>query len=231
MRVLAIIPARGGSKSIPKKNIVLLGGKPLLAWTIIAAKKSKYIDRVVVSSDDDEILTIAEKYGGEAIRRPKRFATDTSKAESVITHALSELARSKYVPEWIVYLQPTSPLRDSRDIDAAMQMILRTKADVLNSVEEIDKKLLKMLVMDKNGYLKPLGPPEYPFLNRQQLPSAYLPNGAIYIVKFQTFRRTKKLFSESTLAFVMDSERSIDLDTREDLTVLRRIFLRKGRKK
>ena len=111
-KILAIIPARGGSKGIPKKNIVKVGGKPLIAWAIDEAKKSKYIDTVIVTSDDDEILKVAKQYKAEPIKRPAELATDQAPPEPVVFHVLEYMKdKFKYLPDIFVYLQPTSPLR------------------------------------------------------------------------------------------------------------------------
>lgn len=222
MNILAIIPARGGSQSIPKKNIVPFAGKPLVAWTIDAAKKSKYINKIIVSSDDDEILRIAEHFGAESLKRPKELATNAAPFEPLIFHTLDSLQNvSGYIPEIFIYLQPTSPLRDAHDIDEAFFIFLKSDADALISVREIDNKFLKSLIVD-NGYLRGAANDLYSFMNRQELPKICLPNGAIYIIKTEIFRKTKKLLSEKTIPFFMPESKSIDIDTMDDIKKLNR---------
>ena len=231
-KILAIIPARGGSKGIPKKNIVLVGGKPLIAWTIEAAKKSKYINRIVVSSDSDEILSVAAKYGAEPIKRPAELATDTAPPEPLVHHALKYLKdEQKYAPDVLVYLQATSPLRDYKDIDSAFDIFLRSKATSAISAYELDKKYLKTFISSKNGFLKGVANNEFPFMNRQLLPNIYMPNGAIYIIMTKAFKKLGRLLSDKTLPYIMSLEKSIDIDNPEDLKKLRLILKRSAFRK
>lgn len=224
-KILAIIPARGGSKGIPRKNIISLAGKPLIGWTIEAAKRSKYINKIVVSSDDDSILSVGVKFQAQTIKRPAYLATDTAAPEPLIFQVMDYLKkRENYIPEIIVYLQPTSPLRTTADIDSSIEMILNKKATAVNSVYELEKKYLKTLIVEKSGYLKGSINNKYPFMNRQELPSVYMPNGAVYVITRKEFMKTKQLFSNKTLPHLMTLEKSFDLDTLEDLKKLRRIF-------
>lgn len=224
-KILAIIPARGGSKGIPKKNIIPLAGKPLIAWTIDAAKKSKYIDKVVVSSDDDEILKVATKFGAESIKRPTKLATDTALPEPLIFQVMNYLKEKEgYVPKIIVYLQPTSPLRDTVDIDSSIEMILNKKATAIISVHELEKKYLKTFITDEYGYLKGSVNNKYPFMNRQQLPNIYMPNGIIFAITRKEFMKTGQLFSNKTAPYIMTPEKGFDLDTLEDLKEIKTIF-------
>ncbi len=227
-KILGIIPARGGSKGIPRKNIIKVAGKPLMAWAIDAAKNSKYINRVVVSSEDKEILSIAQKHGAEAIKRPSHLATDNASFEPLIFQVMEYLKKKDgYIPDILVYLQPTSPLRDVSDIDQAIQKLLDGKAQAIISVYELEKKYLKTFITDKNGRLKGAVNDRYPFMNRQKLPNVYMPNGAIYVITRKTFIKTGQLFSDKTLPFVMSLEKSFDLDTMEDLKKLKKIFTQK----
>lgn len=221
-KILAIIPARGGSKGIPKKNIVPLADKPLIAWTIEAAKKSKYISRTVVSSDSEEILKVATKFGAEPIKRPPELATDQAPPEPIVFHVLSYLKKENYIPDILVYLQPTSPLRTYKDIDEAFDKFFAVKATAAISVYELDKKYLKAFVADDRGFLKTAANNKFPFMNRQLLPSVYMPNGAIYIITRKEFIKWGRLLSDKTLPYVMSSEKSFDLDTMDDLKRLRR---------
>lgn len=134
-RVLAIIPARGGSKGIPKKNIIDLAGKPLIAWTIEASYCSKYITKTIVSSDSDEILEVAKNHNSNILKRPDELATDISSSEIVVKHAIENM-EEKF--DYIVLLQPTSPLRDTTDIDCAFENLFCSNATALISVCEYD---------------------------------------------------------------------------------------------
>lgn len=223
-KILAIIPARGGSKGIPRKNIVPVGGKPLIAWTIEAAKKSKYIDRVAVSSDDEEILRVAQKFGAYPIKRPAELATDTAPPEPLIHHTLAHLKNESYKPEIMIYLQATSPLRNHKDIDSALDAFLKSSATAAISVYELDKKYLKTFITDKRGLLTANN--KFPFMNRQMLPSIYMPNGAIYIITTKAFKKFGRLLSNKTMPYIMGTEKSFDLDTIEDLRKLKRIIKR-----
>jgi CMP-N-acetylneuraminic acid synthetase len=216
-KILAIIPARGGSKSIPHKNIALLAGKPMMAWTIEAALKSKIINRTIVSSDDDEILCVAEKFGAEPIKRPKKIAGDDSPYNLLIFHALDYLKKKeKYIPDILVYLQPTSPLREAVDIDGALAL-MKGEAEGVISVNEVDNKFLKSFLVNKEGFIGGVSNNEFPFMNRQDLPKIYMPNGAIYVIKASVFLKTGKLFSNKTAPFVMTREKSLDIDSTDDL--------------
>ena len=229
-KILAIIPARGGSKGIPGKNIIPVGGKPLIAWTIEAAQKSKYIGKVIVSSDDDEILKVSAKFGAKSIKRPAKLATDTASPEPLIFHALDYLRTKKYIPDIIVYLQPTSPLRDEKDNNDAFNLFFKSKATALNSVYEADKKYLKTFLKNKSGFLIGSVNNKYPFANRQQLPSVYMPNGAIYIIYTKAFKKTGMLFTDKTLPYKMSGKKNFDLDTLDDLKKLRSYFKNKNAK-
>jgi CMP-N,N'-diacetyllegionaminic acid synthase len=217
VKVLSIIPARAGSKGIANKNIIDLYGKPLLVWSIEASLNSKYISKTVVSSNGDAILKIAEEFGAEMIKRPQNLAQDASSSEAVIEHMLQTLGDDLDAFEYLILLQPTSPLRDHNDIDNAFEMLLNSDADALISVYEEDNKILKAFKENSDGYIEGIANNEYPFMPRQELPSVYMSNGAIYIIKISEFLKSKKLFCEKTIAYTMSKEKSLDIDTREDL--------------
>jgi len=217
MKVLSIIPARGGSKGFPGKNIAYLYDKPLIAWTIEASLNSQYITDTYVSSDDDEILEIANNYGANVIKRPKEFATDTATSESVVLHALKELQKRGKKYDYVILLQPTSPLRTEKDIDEAFEILKKNNATALISVKEEDNKILKAFIENENGYIEGIKNNKYPFMRRQDLPKVYMSNGAIYIIKISEFLKNKSFWTEKTVKFVMDDIKSLDIDTKEDL--------------
>ena len=216
MKIISIIPARGGSKGLPKKNILELAGKPLIAWTIESSLKSKYISKTIVSSDCDEILNISSKYGSEILKRPDELASDTTPTEPVVEHILQNIKDlGNY--SYLVLLQPTSPLRDEKDIDEAISKLIQEKdATALISVKEIDNKILKAFKINNNGYLEGISNNKYPFMRRQDLPKVFMPNGAIYIISINEFLKTKRLFSDNAISYLMNEEKSLDIDTIDD---------------
>ena len=214
---IAVIPARGGSKGVARKNLALVAGKPLVAWTIEAAKACPTIERVIVSSDDADILAIAQAYGVEALERPAALSGDTVRSEPVLVHALEQSALQKALPEWAVYLQPTSPLRTAGHIARALELLEESDADCLISVCETDNKVLKSYLKTGEGYLTGIANNDYPNWNRQDLPDVYMPNGAIYIVRTKLFLEQPRFWNERTVPFVMQPEESIDIDTPESI--------------
>ena len=226
MFVLAIIPARGGSKGIPRKNIVNLEGKPLIQFSIEAALASKHIDKVIVSSDDQEILFLSQTLRAEVVERPAYIAGDCTSMNPVIAHVLKEEKNKGFSVDIVILLQPTSPLRTSIDIDKAYELIINKGARSLISVYESDKSLLKSFMVDNNGFLKGCVNEKYPFMRRQDLPKIFLTNGAIYIFKVKDFMENEEIPVKNAIPYVMDEEKSIDIDTPEDLVRASIIFKR-----
>lgn len=213
---VALIPARGGSKGIPRKNLAKLNGRPLIAYTIEAARASSHIASVYVSSDDDEILSVAADMGCHALRRPNEFATDEATANDVVRHFIDQILPSQE-KAWIVYLQPTSPLRTAGHIDAAIQAITGADETSLVSVRELDVSPFKSFVLDENGRLKSLFDEKLSNMSRQQLPVAYVPNGAIYIFSKDEFLTRGGFPSNGGLPFVMSESESVDIDDLNDM--------------
>lgn len=218
--LLAIIPARGGSKGLPGKNILPAGGRPLIAWTIAAAKEAAAVDYVILSSDDDAIIRVAQEWGCSApFRRPVSLATDTSSSIDVVIHALDLFPEYEY----IALLQPTSPLRTAHDIDAAFDALIKSGADSCVSVCVADESPYWMYYVNEDGALKNLLPNK-PISRRQDLPPVYVLNGAIYIARVRWLRESLSFMGDSCVAYVMPRERSLDIDTAEDMNELRRII-------
>lgn len=214
---LAIIPARGGSKRLPRKNVLNLAGKPLIAWSIEAAKGSKYIDSIVVSSDDDEILSVANSYGVQSVHRPKELASDTATTIDVLVHVIESIEETY---DYIILLQPTSPLRDAKDIDKAIEYLFAKEANSIVSVCEIEHSLLwaNTLPDDRNmcGFLKD------EVLNKrsQDLEQYYRLNGALYICKKEALLQERSFFlKENLFAYEMPQDKSIDIDTKLDFLI------------
>ena len=211
--VLAIIPARGGSKGVPRKNIRDVAGKPLIAWTIQEAKKSQYIDRLVVSTDDQEIADIAVQWGAEVpFLRPAELAQDDTPGIAPVIHMLTTIQPSYNL---IVLLQPTSPLRTVKDIDAAIIELVARSAKACVSAVEPDKSPYWMYTMNSAGCLVPLLEGDYSC--RQDIPPVYALNGAVYVAEVPWLLKSKSFVTEETVAYVMNKERSIDIDTETDL--------------
>ncbi|NEW08841.1 acylneuraminate cytidylyltransferase family protein [Paenibacillus sp. SYP-B3998] len=212
-KVLAIIPARGGSKGVPRKNIRQLAGKPLIAWTIEAGKKSKYIDRLIVTSEDLEIIGVAEEYGANVpFVRPKHLAEDETQGLDPVFHALNELPDYDYV----VILQPTSPLRVTEDIDSCIEHLVNSGVPACVSVTEPDKSPYWMYMLQENGLMKPFSSQREVAVRRQDLPLVYALNGAVYVAVIEWLMKTKRIVTEETSAFIMPKSRSYDIDTEED---------------
>jgi N-acylneuraminate cytidylyltransferase len=211
--VLAIIPARGGSKRVPHKNIRIVGDKPLIAWTIEEAKTSKYIDRLVLSSDSDTIIDIAQKWGCEVpFKRESRLASDKTPGIDVVLDAIDRCPGY----DWVVLLQPTSPLRKAQDIDAALEMCVNLSAPACVSVCEVDQLPYWMYTIDKNSRITPLIPDSK--VNRtQDAPPVYLLNGAVYVAQTNWLKQQENFKSDQTIAYTMPRNRSLDIDTETDL--------------
>ncbi|RED84034.1 cytidylyltransferase domain-containing protein [Cohnella phaseoli] len=214
--ILAVIPARGGSKGIPKKNISLVLGKPLISWTIEEAKKSKYIDRLILSSDDHEIMNIALKYGCEVpFVRPKELSDDFASGMDAVLHAVDSIGQHY---DYVLYLQPTSPLRTADDIDNCIEMCISEKAPACVSVTTVDKSPYWMFFLDQSRVLDtPVISNEGLKKRRQDINEAYVLNGALYFAKTDWLKENKVFVNKETLAYKMPNERSIDIDTVLDL--------------
>ena len=223
--ILGIIPARGGSKGVEKKNIRMAGGKPLLAWTIEASKKSKYIDRLILSSESPEIIKVAEEWGLEApFVRPDELAQDETPAIDVALHAIDEMGYFDY----IVWLQPTSPLRTVDHIDACIEKCVRNNSKTCISVTQPDKSPYWMCTLDESEQMKPLM--GYGFFNkrRQDLPEAFVPNGAVYVAETEFLKQNNSFYSDSTVAYKMPKDLSLDIDTELDLMIFEAFIKKKN---
>jgi CMP-N,N'-diacetyllegionaminic acid synthase len=213
--VLALIPARGGSKGVPGKNIRPAGGKPLIAWTIEAARASRYVDRTILSSDDPSIAAIARQFGCEVpFMRPDELATDKADSMSVVRHALATLP-DRY--DYLVLLQPTSPLRRASDIDAALELYIDSGPKTCVSVCEPDKHPYWMVKMDGDRSVQQLFPPEQIPTRRQDAPPVFALNGAIYIAPADYLAEGGDFITAGTVGYVMPKDRSFDIDTELDL--------------
>ena len=213
--ILGLIPARGSSKGLPRKNIRLLLGKPLIAWTIEQALASKYLDRVVVSTEDKEISDISKKYGAEVpFMRPKELARDKAKGIDVVLHTMNWLKENEKQKQYdlIMLLQPTSPLRTKEDIDEVIEFLFLKEAKAIVSVCEVDHHPLWVNTLPENGCMKDFIRQEAFNKNRQELPIFCRLNGAIYLAYCNYIKEQESFFGEKTFAYIMPKERSVDID-------------------
>jgi len=218
---LGIVPARGGSKGIRGKNIIDLHGKPLIRYTLEAVQSSKYLDRCIVSTDSEEIAQAAKLLGGDVpFMRPAELATDEALALDVLNHAIDELEKEGEHYDYILMLQPTSPLRTSEDIDASIELAMKNDADSVFSMKQLtDFAPQKLKTLDENGKIYPLLEEEKgQSAPRHKGPKVYKRNCAIYLTKKDLIKKGDQ-FGELSYAYVMPEERSIDINEPADLNL------------
>jgi N-acylneuraminate cytidylyltransferase/CMP-N,N'-diacetyllegionaminic acid synthase len=213
--VIAIIPARGGSKGLHRKNVLTLLDKPLIAYTIEAAIQSGIFKKIIVTTDDDEIKHISIKYGAEVIDRPRYLSTDTSSSLDVVEHALIRIKKYNDTFDTFVLLQPTSPLRNAKHIKDAWRQYILEKSNTLVSITKEEHTPYKLLIEKAEGIL-PLFGWEHLTAPRQKLPIVYRVNGAIYIAKIHLFLKTKNIFEQPLSYYKMEQGYSVDIDTIND---------------
>lgn len=213
-KIIAIIPARGGSRGLPRKNILPLAGKPLIAWTIEQAKQSRYIDKVVVSTEDNEIAEISKKYGAEVVERPKELATDSSLAIEAVRYTLTELKKGKYSPVIGILLESTCPLRSVKDIDKCIEILLENEN--LDSVATFSEATLNptRAWTIKDGKPTTFIKNAVPWLPRQDLKKAYQLNGAVYAFRVDKLKENDiSVFFGNSHAVIIPKERPmLDID-------------------
>ena len=207
--------SRGGSKGIPKKNIIDVGGKPLVTWSINQALASRYLNNnVYVSSDSDEILEISSEYGAQKIRRPDELSGDMISSELALIHALDEIEKIQGTVDFIVFLQATSPLRKIDDIDNALKKLIEAKADSLLSVHPIHD----FFIWDKKNETHISENFDYKDRKRRQdLPTKYLENGSIYIFRPEILRNMKNRLGGKIEVYEMDKIHSLQIDNLDEL--------------
>ena len=216
-KILAIIPARGSSKGIRRKNLQKLSGKPLIVHTIIAAKKTKSINKIIVSTDDKEIGKISKNNGAEVpFLRPKQISKETSSTIEVIKHALKFLQKNQsYVPDIIILLQPTSPLRTSQLITKTINTLKKSKATSVITVSKITKHPYASYWL-KNDFLKPFEKNFTKYSRRQEFPDLFFPTGAVYTFWYDTLKKFNSLHGPKIKPIVVHDE-DIDIDNLRDL--------------
>jgi CMP-N-acetylneuraminic acid synthetase len=225
MNILAIIPARAGSKRVPKKNIKELLGKPLINYTIDAAKESKTISRIVVSTDDNEVKAIVANQDIDVIDRPKELATDESTTADVLLHAIEFLEKEKYYPDIVVLLQATSPLRTSQDIDESVNVVLSGQADSTQTVASVKEHPSLMVYLDEQNNIAPYDLENH-LKRSQEFKKLFIKTGAVFVFKTVVLKKTHDIYGDKHLAVIIPHERSLDIDEPEDFS-LAEMYLQK----
>lgn len=216
-KILAVITARGGSKRLSNKNILDLAGKPLIAWTIGEANKSKYLDKVIVSTDSEKIAEVSKYYGADVpFLRPENLSNDTADSISVIKHSIEFFNKEEY--EYVMLLQPTSPLRTVGDIDGAIEM-LDVQTESVVSVTEVDHSPLWVNTLPEDLSMKNFIGDKVKNKRSQDLPTYYRLNGAIYVSEINYFYNIGGFMGDKTRAYVMEPKNSVDIDTKFDFII------------
>ena len=226
-KIIAIIPARAGSKGIKKKNLYSIAGSPLIYWTISEIKKINFIDKVVITSDDYDIINYCKSLNCDVpFRRSDELSTDEAKTSDVILDVLKRLPGYDY----FILLQPTSPLRTASDIMKAFDKMISSNSKTCISVYKTSLKANWLLKLNNHNNLKPMLDEKYFDTRRQEMDDTYLPNGAIYISETKNFIKNKNFFSSKTTAFVMPEEMSIDIDNINQMKKCEKILKKRNRK-
>jgi CMP-N,N'-diacetyllegionaminic acid synthase len=225
--VLAVVPARGGSKAVPGKNILPIAGRPLLQWTVEAAAASKYIDRLIVSSDDEQIIEVATRLGCEApFTREAALSGDEASSIDVVVDAVTRVPGFAIV----VLLQPTSPLRITADIDGVLELLEARSAPACVSVRPAQEHPYLTFELDADEQLRHfVPPPANASLRRQDLPPAWCLNGAVYAARVDWLVRERTFLSAHTVGYPMSPERSLDIDTPADIELFKQMLARSYR--
>ncbi|MDJ0510480.1 MAG: acylneuraminate cytidylyltransferase family protein [Crocosphaera sp.] len=216
MATIAIIPARGGSKGVPRKNVRLLADKPLIAHSILDAQEATSVDFVYVSTDDEEIATVSANYGAAIIERPPELANDTASSESALIHALQQLEHQGINPELLVFLQCTSPIRTGLDIDEAIAKLKAEKADSLLSVSPSHR----FLWQEVNGIAQSINYDYRCRPRRQDMNPQYMENGSIYLFKPWLLRETGNRLGGKIALYVMSEMAAMEIDSVYDFEMI-----------
>jgi len=214
---LCIIPARGGSKSIPNKNVVDLNGRPLISYAIEAAKNSNVFDKVMVDTDSRKIAEVAKRYGAEVpFYRPKRLATDSSLVADALAHALKKIIKKGKKYDYVCLVQVTTPLMVLEDFQNMVSILENKKARMVVSVAKTPCNIKWVQTLSKTGSMEKFGKGIWN-TRRQQFEQTYILNGAIYLGEWNIFYNKETYYSKDTYAYIMPQNRSVDIDCRFDL--------------
>ena len=227
--VLCLIPARGGSKGVPKKNIKNLYGKPLIAWSIQHARSSSYIDRIIISTDDREIADVAQAYGGEVpFLRPKYLSTDNAATMDVVLHAIKYIEK-KNIYDILVLLEPTSPLREASDIDQAIEHLIDSKkAESIVGVGKVENVHPSFLVKLYNNYLRSYINKNFKVIRRQEIETLYFFEGSLYIAYIACLKNRKSFYHEKSLGYVMPKWKTFEVDDQIDFIIIEALMKAKA---
>ncbi|MCX6163723.1 MAG: acylneuraminate cytidylyltransferase family protein [Ignavibacteriae bacterium] len=231
--ILALIPARSGSKGLPGKNIKVINGKPLIEWSIVCALKSKYIDKVIVSTDSKKIASISKKYKAEIpFIRPKKLSTDKASSMDVIFHCVNRLEQKKKYYDLIVLLEPTSPLRDTKDIDTAIEMLLKKRnAESIVGVCKVESAHPDFLIKLEKSFLRPYKENKFKTIRRQDISDLYFFEGSLYISYIESLKKHKTFYHKNTLSYIVPKWKSFELDDITDFFIIEALLKAKKRKK
>jgi CMP-N,N'-diacetyllegionaminic acid synthase len=225
-RVLALVVGRGGSKGLPRKNVLDLCGRPVVAWSVAAARGSRYVDRVVISSDDEDIIAAAVAAGADApFVRPAELASDNVQLPAVMMHTLDAVPGPW---DYLVLLQASSPLRDAADIDACIERIDATGAPTCLSVSETLAPPYQTFLMNGDGRLQTVIDSDLVNRRRQDMPNTYQLNGAVVVVQTEWFRRHRKTFAENAVGAIIPFAHGIDIDSATDFALAEFFAMRSG---
>ena len=225
-RILAIIPARGGSKGLPGKNIRELCGKPLIAWSIEHAQKSKYVDEIFISTDSREIADVAEKYGAPCPElRPAELARDTAPSSEFIVYTLNKMKNENKPFDYFILLEPTSPLRDVEDVDKSIEMLIDNHEGESCVGVAMSGTIHPafMVVKSENGFLKTLMPDDST-LRRQDLPDVYFFEGSVYVSNVEAYLQKRNFYHDKTIPYVVPEWKSHEVDDFVDFTIIEAIM-------
>ena len=225
-KLICIIPARSGSKGLPRKNVKILSGKPLLAWSIVQAQLSEYLDKIHVSTNNKEIASIAAQYGIDMpFLRPDNLSTDNSPMSDTIIYVINKFRELYESFEYVVLLEPTSPLRDKKDIDLAIELIDQHQdANSLISVGEIHLEHPQIVKRISNGIVQPYLQSNKLIYQRQDLDRALFPYGIIYISKVSAYSRIKTFYSENALPYLIQRWQNYEIDDEIDFEIVELLF-------
>ena len=225
MKTLGLITARKGSKGIPGKNIKMINNKPLISWTIEQALDSQVLDDIVISTDSEEIIEIGKTYGIKpCFTRPESLSQDSSSHIDVVLHSLSWLEKNKYLPQYVMLLQPTSPLRTAQDIKNCINIAKDSDLDSIVSISKTPVHPFQMKKISTDGMIYDYEKKPNKYIPRQDHPNVFFTNGAIYLTKAEIILKQKTFFPKNTIGYEMPYKRSIDIDDEFDFFICDKIL-------
>ncbi|HJX05178.1 MAG TPA: acylneuraminate cytidylyltransferase family protein [Candidatus Nanoarchaeia archaeon] len=225
-RIIAVIPARGGSKTLPRKNILPIDEKPLIYYSIKHALESEYLDKTIVSTEDAEIKSISEQFGAGVLIRPPELATDKAPTIGVLYHVLDHFEKKKEFFDILVLLEPTSPLRKKGDIDRAIELFVKNynKADALVSLGEIALEKPHIAKIIKGGFVVPFVKVKEKITHRQQLEKTFFPYGVIYLSKTSALKKTGTFYQKRTIPYLIERWQNYEVDDLYDFIAIEAIL-------